>query len=649
MLPFVIITILNTEKLDFFYIIFINMYIEKFIIKILIMPKKKYIDDNHDKYFAIWVNATNDINPCQKLEFATENKEIISSDSFELFFSDSDNSKEKYGNIFKTVERILNQNESTKFPIYSHTTNTNEIKEWKTQDFIISVVINKWEKAIDFNIWRLLSKEEVDERLNKLWHWDKGIDLDNYWLNWIISWEDSEWYINLFNYWIWWWTHNIASSIESFAKVIKSKWFKIVAPNFLDKTNKYTSRTSLFFQDEDWTKYCLRTDALESQLEVVKDIIDKNKNLISDILVTDKKTLDLQWVWLHSVPTKFDENVLHNVSTVVFNCEDREMWEVIDAVISEAKLFLEENHLDFITKTKLINLLNGLIFLKKKLDNYNKLIFNKRTDISNIRDRIKDYEKSWIEKEKIKEWAKIKLTNDEIVDLWIKRVNVLKEILPTLVEVTKISEKLNLDSNNNVLNIGQKDENLWRVVLFTDWSDWSVWSIESDNHEVFFTNSIWNIWKYEKIFLRKLKSLSLWQIDIDVTDTTWCWDSSTLSALMIREKYWINIRKQKYIEILTSMWVPEYSFSRAFAVIEAYFLSHLQEVNSWVIYHCKKSNIWDIPNSEFISNMILSYAFDNTLEFIEKWMKNFIYSIDNSIVIDWRVYNWFNVYKISEL
>lgn len=613
------------------------------------MPKKKYIDDNHDKYFAIWVNATNDINPCQKLEFVTKNKETVLLDSFELFFSDSDNSKEKYSNIFKTVERLINQNESTKFSIYSHTTNANEIRELKTQDFIVSVVINKWEKAIYFNLWKLLSKEDVNDRLKKLWHWNKWINLDNYWLNWIINWNDSEWYTYLFNHWIWWWTHNIASSITSFAKVIKSKWFKIIAPNYSDDLNRYTSRTSLFYQKEDWTKYCLRTDALESQLEIVKTIIDINKNSISDILVTDKKTLDLQWVWLHSVPTKFDENVLHNVSTVVFNCEDREMWEVIDAVISEAKLFLEVNHLDFITKTNLSNLLNGLIFLKKKLDNYNKLVFNKRTDISKIRDRIKDYEKSWIEKEKIKEWARIKLINDEIVDLWIKRINVLKETLLTLVEVTKISEKLKENTNKTYVNLEQKDEKLWRVVLITDWSDWSVWSIESDNHEVFFINSIWNIWKYEKIFLRKLKSLSLWQIDIAVTDTTWCWDSSTLSALMIREKCWINIRKEKYREILINIWVPEDCFNRAFAVIEAYFLSHLQEVNSWAVYHCKKSNIWDIPNSEFISNMILSYVFNDTLEFIEKWMKNFIYSIDNSMVTDWRVYNWFNVYKISEL
>jgi len=147
----------------------------------------------------------------------------------------------------------------------------------------------------------------------------------------------------------------------------------------------------------------------------------------------------------------------------------------------------------------------------------------------------------------------------------------------------------------------------------------------------------------------KLKSLSLWQIDINITDQTGCWDSSTAAALMIREDNWINIRREKYIEILAKMWVPESSYDRAFAIVEAYFLSHLQEVISWVVYHCKKSNLWDIPNSEFISNMILSYVFHDTLEFVEKWMKNFIYSIDNSMVIDWRVYNWFNVYKISEL
>jgi hypothetical protein len=117
---------------------------------------------------------------------------------------------------------------------------------------------------------------------------------------------------------------------------------------------------------------------------------------------------------------------------------------------------------------------------------------------------------------------------------------------------------------------------------------------------------------------------------------------------MIREENWINIRKEKYNELLTNMWVPEEFFDRAIAIIEAYFLSHLQEVISWVVYHCKKSNLWDIPNNKLISSMILSYVFKNTLKFTEQWMKKIIYSNNNSIYT-WKIYNGFNVYKISEL
>lgn len=334
----------------------------------------------------------------------------------------------------------------------------------------------------------------------------------------------------------------------------------------------------------------------------------------------------------------------------MFNCEDREMWEVIEAVINEAEIFLEKNSLDFDIKVKLSNLLNWLKWLQMKLNNYNLLIFDKKVEINDINDRIENYEKRWITKENIKQDARIKLINDEIVDLSIKRINILKEILPTIVEVTKISEKIKIQKKyieSTKENNDNKD--LWRVVLITDWGDWSVWSIETNNHEIFFINTIWEIWKYEEIFFDKLKNISKWQIDINVTDTTWCGDSSTAAALMIREKNWLEYRKEKYLEILKEIWVPEKSFDRALAIIEAYFLSHLQEVISWVVYHCKKSNLWDLPNSEIISAMILSYVFKWSLKFVKEWMKNFIYALDNSMVIDWRVYKWFNVFKIYEL
>ena len=599
---------------------------------------------DYDKYFAIWINATNDVNPCQKIEFLDEDWKIWWIDSFETFFKEAKRAKSKYSNIFNYLRSISENEDSTKFTIFSHTTNVDDIRSWNTKDFIITIVINEWEDGIKYNLWNLLQKEEVIDRLNKQWINHKNIDLYNFWLDWILNWSDDEWYTYLFNSWIWGGSHNIYEDVSIFSEVIRSKWFKIIAPNFLDESNKYTSRTSLFLQKEDWTKYCIRTNAIKSQMDIVKEMIELNQNFISDILVTDKNTLNLQWVWLHSVPSYFSENVLHNVSTVVFNCEDREMWEVIEAVISEAKSFLEDNTLNFKIETKLSNLVNTLMFLKRKLENYNKLMFDKKKTTSDIKNLIIEYKKGWIEKEAEKQNAHIIITNDEIVDLLIKRINVLKEILITLIEETKISEIIKENSKKEEKN----NDLLWRVVLITDWWDWSVWSIETNSHEIFFTNSIWNIWEYEKTFFRQLKKKSKWQIDLEINDTTWCGDSSTAAAIMIREENWISIRKEKYKEILTDMWVPWEFFDRAIAIVEAYFLSHLQEVISWVVYHCKKSNLWDIPNSKLISSMILSYVFNNTLKFTKKWMKKIIYSNDNSIDT-WKIYNWFNVYKINEL
>ncbi len=593
-----------------------------------------------EKYFAIWVNATIDINPSQKLEITTEKGVIISLDSFDVFFKNPENARDIYAQIFQDIKDELVKKESTKLSVYSQSTNVNDIQKLKTTDFKIKIVIKEWTKDLIYNLWVLCTKQEVNDRLEKLWLWEKWINLDNYWLDWIINSNDNEWYTKLFNYWIWWWTHNIASSVMSFSKVINSKWFKIIAPNSKDKVNKYTSRTSLFLQRKDWEKYCIRTDALDSQLNIVKDVIEINKNFISDILVTDKKTLNLKWIWLHSVPTYFSENVLHNVSTVVFNCEDREMWEVIIAVMLEAKNFLDANNLDYQTKTYLTNLLSGLEFLKKRLDTYNSIMILKKEWIVLKKIYIDSIIKLWwFPKELKKETSKLPWLEDEINDFRIKRLDVLKEILISLIEITKITEKKIEKSNETTT--------LWRVVIITDWPDGSVWSIETDNHEIRFTNTVWNIGDYEKKFFRILNKLSSWQIDININDTTWCWDSSTAAAIMIRENEWKRIRRDKYIEIFNELWVPEDFFDRASAISESYFLSHFQEVISGIVYHCKKSNLWDIPNSDKINKHILWYVFKNTQIFIREWMNKFIYTHNNSSIIDRNVYDWFNVFWIS--
>lgn len=605
------------------------------------MSKVRSKNVENEKLFAIWVNATNDINPCQKLEFLDSNKEIVQLDAFELFFKNPEKAKFIYASIFDDISKLLNDTDSTKFSIFSHTTNIADIRAGNTIDFIINIELKQGDDVISYNLWKLSTNEEIVEKLEKKWHSDIKIDLKTYWLEWIKNGMDDLWYVNLFNSWIWGGTHNIASSVVAFSESIKSKWFKVIAPNLEDETNKYISRTSLFLQTEDGNKYCIRTDASESQLKIVNEIIDTNKLFISDILVTDKKSLNSKSARKHSVPTIFSENVLHDVLTVVFNCEDREMWEVIDAVLCEIEINLKKNKLWYEVKTYLENYLVNLKFLKNKLYNYNRLMLLKTKWLKYKYDYIDDIKQLSLPRELLKEESKLPWLNAEIKDLSQKRLNVLKEILVSLVQVTKRTENEKHDVD--------VEKWLWRVVLITDWSDGSVWSLEAYNHEVFFTNSIWNIWEYEKRLFEVLNKISEWQIDINVTDTTGCWDSSTAAALMVRESNWIEIRREKYKEILKSMWVPKSSYDRAISIIEAYFLSHFQEVISGVVYHCKKSNLWDIPHSDRVTRMILWYVYKNTQEFIKNWLGKFIYSYDSSNITDGRFYNWFNVYRITEI
>lgn len=246
---------------------------------------------DYDKYFAIWINATNDINPCQKMEILTEDWELVYLDSFKTFFKDPESAKSKYKDIFNLLKSTSTKTDSTKFTIYSHSTNIDDIRAWNTKEFTIKIVINQWDDEIRYNLWKLLSKQEIEKKLNEQWISYENLSLSNLWLNWILNWNDPYWYIYLFNSGIWWGTHNIASSIKSFSEIIKTKWFKIIAPNYRDDTKEYTSRTSLFLQ-EDNIKFCIRTDAKKEQLEIVNDIIQENQNFISDILVTEKKIFD---------------------------------------------------------------------------------------------------------------------------------------------------------------------------------------------------------------------------------------------------------------------------------------------------------------------------------------------------------------------
>ncbi|MDP2090121.1 MAG: hypothetical protein Q8K30_00860 [Candidatus Gracilibacteria bacterium] len=576
------------------------------------MSNESYEKNVDDKFFAIGVNATNDINPCQKLEFLDSNKEIVQLDAFELFFKNPEKAKFIYASIFDDISKLLNDTDSTKFSIFSHTTNIADIRAGNTIDFIINIELKQGDDEISYNLGKLSTKDEIEEKLEKKGHNDIKIDFKTYGLEGIMNGMDDLGYVNLFNSGIGGGTHNIASSVVAFSESIKSKWFKVVAPNLLDETNKYISRTSLFLQTEDGNKYCIRTDASESQLKIVSEIIESNKIFIGDILVTDKKSLHSKTARKHSVPTIFSENVLHDVLTVVFNCEDREMGEVILAVIKEVKDFLRDNNVSYRIKTYVEN---GLKSLEKLRDMLNESNLNQYS-----------LENSQFEKGFKKQ---------------ITKLDILKEIIITLTELTKITEKK--------FNKPHSDFDIGRVVIITDGADGSVGSIESYNHSILFTNSIWNTnGEYEKRLFSILNKLSKGQIDLNVSDTTGCGDSSTAAAIMIRESNGMKIRKERFIEVFKELGLTDEHYNRSLAITETYFLSHFQEVISGVVYHCKKSNLGDIPHSDKIDKLILSYVFNNTLKFIREALNIFIYSHNKSDIIDRNIYNGFNIYSIKE-
>lgn len=87
---------------------------------------------------------------------------------------------------------------------------------------------------------------------------------------------------------------------------------------------------------------------------------------------------------------------------------------------------------------------------------------------------------------------------------------------------------------------------------------------------------------------------------------------------MMREKEGLQERKDRYDKILNTLGIHEvHSRKKAMAILESYFLSHLQKTISGVVYHCKVSNLGDLPNKRSIATLILGFVMDDTLEFTE--------------------------------
>ncbi|MDD2871516.1 MAG: hypothetical protein PHS49_06005 [Candidatus Gracilibacteria bacterium] len=586
-----------------------------------------------------------DINPFQNFEVLNNNGELISFDSFEIFFKNPSDAKIKYLSIFSHIREVLNQQNATKLNIHSHSTNVLEIKKGEKKNFTISIFVGGSTEShqIRFNLGELLEQDEISERLEKKGIDSSSIDLEKIGLQGILNCNPKDVYKKLFYSSIGGGTHNISSTVYSFLNTIKSNGLKVLSPNSINKENDYYTKISLFgFLEGE--KICVRTESNpELVIEVEKQINDI-KSEASDILVAGDSKVDLTGIGLHYVPTKFTQNVVRNVLTVAFNCEDREMGQVILSVINEIKDYLEKNSLDISDKSFLINSLTALeksykeiqklgsqiMYSEEKIDLFNKLILDFKEN-ENLNIQIK---------EDLLVLNNIK-TKTEI--LYNQRLDFLREIIITLVESSIDIERINKES------LANSNSDIGRIVLITDGENGVVGSIGAYGHTVLFTNTIWEIsGEKEQELFAKLNKLSKGQIDINISDTTGCGDNSTASALMLRDQLGIDMRLKKYEELFRKIGINENHHKKALAITDAYFLANLQEVISGIVYHCKLANLGDVYNSDKITKHILLYCFINTIDFIEKGLTKFLFSHNKKAIIDTNIYNGFNAFSIKE-
>ncbi len=593
-----------------------------------------------EKKIAIVINATRDVSGSVPIELISESGEIVLMDPFELFFNDPIKSLSRYESVFKEIIELLWENEeSTKLSIFSHSTNANKIRSWETDEFKISFIINEWWKEHTITIGKLISQDEINNRLI----WRKVKNIEKYWLEWIINSTSWDWYDQLFQVWIWWWMHNVASTMSALLSSIKSDSIKLFTPNNSSKNDEdYTLRTSLLCHIE-WLKICIRTEPEKEKIDKIKAEVDKNKDLVSWIITTRPEQEDPTDYNIHSIPSHFDNNFVKWVSTLVFNWEDREVWRVIENVIENIKTFLiEENNLE--VKTKLNNLLSDLKNREERLKDINETFSIEWEWFKDVKKTLKKHK--WTLHKRANRSLQnlqsfLKKEDITLLDMIIARRFILKDILKYIVMINSIIDKI---ENDIVWDTG-------KILMITDWELWSVWVINNSWYQIFFENLILKMWEIEKRLFEYLKNITSWVIDEEIQDTTWCGDSSITACMMMREKEIYKIRKESYVYSFKKLWILEKDYDKAISICEAFFMSTLQKIISWTVYHCRRSNLWDIPQSKKVSAMLLKYTFWKTIKYIgdwEKWIFKHLYSEDDGSSSKEKKYKWFNTYKINK-
>jgi len=594
-----------------------------------------------EKKIAIVINATRDVSGSVPIELITESGEISLKDPFELFFKSSKKARLRYDDVFIEIKDWLwVDEEATKLSVFSHWTNADEIREWKTNIFKIFVQICEGEKPREFTIGTLISSGEIQERL-----WNIKIqNLDKYWLEWIKNTFNWDWYEELFQVWTWWWTHNVASTMWALLSSVKSDSLKIFTPGNVKYWDEwYTLRTSLLCHIE-WLKICIRTDPEKDKIEEIEVELEKNKYLVEWIITTRPEQKNPSEYNIHAIPSHFDSNVVSWLSTLVFNWEDREIWKIIERVIECAEKFLSNIEDNLEIKTRLNNLLIDLKNREERLKDINETFFIEWEWFKDVKRTIKKH-KWTIHKRANRSLNNLQsfLKKEDItlLDMIISRRFILKDILKYIVMINSIIDKT---KNDIAWDTG-------KVLMITDWELWSLWVINNSWYQIFFENLILEIWETEKKLFEYLKKITSWVIDEKIQDTTWCGDSSITACMMLREKEIYKIRKQNYIYLFKKIWIFEKDYDKAISICEAFFMSTLQKIISWTVYHCRRSNLWDIPQSTKVSAMLLKYTFWKTIKYIqdwEKWIFKHLYSEDDSSSSKEKKYKWFNTYEINK-
>ena len=436
----------------------------------------EHLPEWNERKLAIMINATKDVWWEAPLELHTEDGDLILFNPFELVFENSTKAQMEYENIFRSVQGILDDKKSTKLTVYSHHTNIDEIKAWKTTEFKIFITIFKWGDEYEFNIGKIISKKDIEDRLKKT-----GLDVQDilniwdYWLEAMQDSSDNEWYDSLFSVWTWWWTHNISSTLDALLKASNSDSLVKIAPK-----DSYTIRTSLFWI-VDWLKVCIRTDSEKKALEKIKNMLLNYNGIITEILDTNGSNRVTKWQWLDIIPSNFDKyNVIKWALTVVFNWEDRETWAVIRKLIDDAELFLDKNECSIKKRNKILNLKRYLENSLDKLESNNIFFSRQKNVLKNSNEKINSLE--WSADRRSKNLLQAEKSalygiKEDLLKAVKERRAILKESLFYLVKLTK-----KLEEYDDIISMKGK---VGRINMITDGEKWSVWVIDVKWYEIY--------------------------------------------------------------------------------------------------------------------------------------------------------------------